>query len=169
MHPTVLQAAIAVGAVHRRFELGISREAFEFCDIATKQYRKAMRCLQDDMRGGHPNSAEINMVTSLLLSVFEAFQGNYDSALKQFSIGLNQLLRRNLTKTYEEADTPVPANVGYMSLHEFTERLERRAHKLFKTKTNILQVPGVDTTLDPIPKCFTTLEEARDTLITEGL
>jgi Fungal Zn(2)-Cys(6) binuclear cluster domain len=167
LFPTVLQAASAVGAVHRRFELGISKQAFEFCAVAARQYRKATECLEADLRSGHPNGLEINMVTSLLLSIFETFQNNYDAALTHMTTGFKQLLRQKLQITHSETQYK-SVNIGFESLHKLTDLLERNAPRIFGNKTNILAQPGVDPALDPVPKAFENLSHARDVLITEG-
>lgn len=41
-HPTIFRAAIALGAVHRRFCYGISREAFDYCAHAARLYHRAV-------------------------------------------------------------------------------------------------------------------------------
>lgn len=167
LHPTVLQAAAAVGAVHRRFELGISTKAFEYCAVSARQYSKAMTCLKQDLASGHPHSPEINMITSMLLAIFETFQCNYDAALTHMQTGLKQLLKRQMRTTHSESQYKC-VNVGFESLHNLTDGLEKQAPRLFGSQTNILAQPGVDPSLEPIPKAFISLEEARDVLITEG-
>ena len=167
LYPTVLQAAAAVGAVHRRFELGISKEAFEFCAVAGRQYHKAVKSLEIDLKSGNPNGAEINMVTQMLLSIFETFQCNYDAALTHFVSGLKQLLRKRRRVTHSESQYKC-VNVGFESLHNLTDLLEKQAPKMFKSETNILAQPGVDDSLEPVPRVFENLEHARDVLITEG-
>ena len=134
LYPTVLQAAAAVGAVHRRFELGISKDAFEFCAVAARQYRKAIQSLEEDLSSGNPNGPEINMVTSLLLSIFETFQSNYDAALQHFEIGLRQLLRRKLRTTRSESQYKC-VNIGFESLHQLTDLLEKNAPRMFGSNT----------------------------------
>ena len=167
LYPTVLQAAAAVGAVHRRFELGISKGAFEFCAVSMRQYRKAIKSLEDDLSSGNPNGPEINMVTSLLLSIFETFQSNYDAALRHFETGLKQLLKRKLRTTRSESQYKC-VNIGFESLHNLTDLLEKNAPRIFGTPNNILTQPGVDSSLDPIPSVFVSLPQARDVLVTEG-
>ena len=163
LHPTVLQAAAAVGAVHRRFELGISPEGFRYCGVAVNQYRKALKSLDEDP----PVEAEVNMVVSILLGLFEAFQGNYDSAISQYQSGLTALFRPNMKRIHSETRRKT-VKISYESLQKFTERLEARAPQLFGTPTHILSQPASDGRLEAIPEEFTTLEEARDCIITEG-
>ncbi|KAJ9612399.1 hypothetical protein H2200_003996 [Cladophialophora chaetospira] len=167
LHPTVLQAAIAVGAVHRRFELGISPEAFTFCDIANRQYWKALKCLEEDLKSGHPLGAEINMVASMLLCIFEVFQGNDESAIAHYKSGLTLLIRQNGKVKHTETHRQY-VNLDYAALRKFTDRLEHRAPQLFGTPTAILYSASVKGSFDPIPEVFTSLEQARDVIITEG-
>ena len=47
VHPVVLEAATACGAVHRRFNLGISKEAFEYCEYSLKMHSRALRSLKE--------------------------------------------------------------------------------------------------------------------------
>ena len=166
-YPTVLQAAAAVGAVHRRFELGISPEAFRFCGIALNQHRKALRCLDQDLLNGNPFSAEINMLVSMLLAVFEIFQGNIESAIAHYKSGFSRLLRRDMKVIHSESQRRF-ANVDYKTLHNLTDRLEQRAPQLFGSPTVILSDLSVDAQLAPVPLVFVSLEQARDVIITEG-
>ena len=168
LYPTVLQAAAAVGAVHRRFELGISEKAFEFCALSNRQFRKATRCLEDDLRSGHPNGPEINMVSSLLLAIFETFQNNYDSALTHMTNGFRLLLQQKKLRTTRSETQYKAVNIGFESLHKLSDSLERNVPRMFKSETHILAYPGVDSSLDPVPKAFENLAHARDVLITEG-
>ena len=166
-HPTVLQAAAAVGAVHRRFELGISKEAFEFCAVSARQYTKAMKCLQHDLASNHPSAPEIVMVTSLLLSIFETFQSNYDAAVLHLQTGLKQLLKRKVRTVHTESQYKC-VNIGYESLRNLTDLLEKQCPRIFETETTIMAQPGVDASLEPIPDMFEDLSHARDVLVTEG-
>jgi hypothetical protein len=131
------------------------------------QHRKALRCLDQELKAEHPLSAEINMVVSMLLCIFETFQGNYDSAISHYKSGLKRLLRRDMRVIHSETQTK-SANLDYQALRSFTDRLERRAPQLFGSPTTILSSPSVNGQLDPIPEIFTSLEQARDVIITEG-
>lgn len=166
LHPTVLQAAAAVGAVHRRFELGITPEAFRFCAIANRQYAKALRCLEQDVSSKHPSAPEIHMLTHMLLSIFETFQGNYDPALRHMTKGLKNLMRRPTRTTHSETHYKC-VQVGYASLHDLTDRMERVAPKFFSSATVILTDPAIDDEPTPVPTAFTSLHEARDLLFSE--
>ncbi|RMZ91063.1 hypothetical protein DV736_g1707, partial [Chaetothyriales sp. CBS 134916] len=171
LHPTVLLAASAVGAVHRRFELGITPEAFRFCDISVLQCRKALTRLEADPQSSNPIVAEIRMIVSLLLAIFETFQGDYDIALDYLTTGIKGLISRPTGITTHTTTAYKSVDIGYESLHSFTDKLEAQAHRIFGSSTTILSRPSL--TLDsvpsyPIPKTFTSLEHARDVLFTEG-
>ncbi|KAK4936898.1 hypothetical protein LTR10_022355 [Elasticomyces elasticus] len=185
-HPTVLAAAAAVGAVHRRFELGISKEAFEYCDLSDKLYHKAMRMLSNDMASDHPNATEINMMTMKLCSVFETFQGNYDLAQMHMTTGLKGLLSQNLRTTYKDTQYRT-VDLTYESLRRLFLKLELESVRLFGKLAKILSDPEesipdpslnpfapesvsylADPNPYPIPRAFTTLSQARDVLFTEA-
>ncbi|KAJ9602367.1 hypothetical protein H2200_013222 [Cladophialophora chaetospira] len=186
-HPTVAAAAAAVGAVHRRFELGISREAFEYCDISDKLYQKALRKLADDMVS-NPNAAEINLIVMKLFSIYETFQGNYDSAQLHMTNALKGLLSRKMRTTYK--DTQYRAvDISYESLKRLFLKLELESVRSFGGLATILSDPiasssdpyltplsqfdELDSDLpDPnpykIPPAFSSLSQARDVLFTEA-
>lgn len=185
-HPTVRAAAAAVGAVHRRFELGISREAFEYCDLSNQLYHKALRMLSNDFASDHPNAAEINMVTMKLFSVFETFQGNYDVAQMQMTKALKGLLNGNLRTTYKNTQYRT-VDLTYESLRRLFLKLELESVRLFGGLAKILSepeesmpVPSVDpfspdsVSFVPnpnpytIPRAFSSLSQARDVLFTEA-
>ncbi|RMZ78164.1 hypothetical protein DV738_g4036, partial [Chaetothyriales sp. CBS 135597] len=175
LHPTVLLAASAVGAVHRRFELGITPEAFRFCDISVMQCRKALAQLEVDNEqrpcNNSPMGAEMRMVVSLLLAIFETFQGNYEMASDYLTAGIKGLICRPSGITTHTTTTYKAVNIGYESLHSFTDKLEAQAHRIFGSATHILSRPSLtldSVPSDPIPKTFTSLEHARDVLFTEG-
>lgn len=182
-HPTVLAAAAAVGAVHRRFELGISREAFEYCDLSDQLYQKALRRLSKDLASDHPNAVEVNMITMKLFSIFEIFQGNYGAAQMHMAAGLKGLLSRNLRTTYKDTQYR-SVNLSYDSLHRLFLKLELESVHLFGGLAKILSDPEQSISLVPssspwipdlpdpnpnvIPPAFDSLSQARDVLFTEA-
>ncbi|KIX00509.1 uncharacterized protein Z518_10649 [Rhinocladiella mackenziei CBS 650.93] len=185
-HPTVLAAAAAVGAVHRRFELGISREAFEYCDLSDKLYQKALRRLANDIASDHPNAAEINMVVMKLFSIFETFQGNYDLAQMHMTSGLKLLLSRKSRTTYRDTQYRT-VDINYETLRKLFLKLEIESVRMFGGLAKILSDPEesvLDLSLDPfsrdsppslpdpnpyvIPQAFSSLSQARDVLFTEA-
>ena len=97
-NPTVRAAAVALGAVHRRYELGITPLAFEYCQIAARSYDKAIRYLREDLKRGEPDIFEHAMITSMFLSAFEAFQNNYAGSLHHVTGGLTVMLSKRFRK-----------------------------------------------------------------------
>ncbi|EXJ96279.1 hypothetical protein A1O1_01405 [Capronia coronata CBS 617.96] len=187
-HPTVLAATVAVGAVHRRFELGISREAFEYCDLSNQMYQRALRRLSDDIASGHPNVAEINMITAKLFSVFETFQGNHELAQMHLAAGLKALLGRDMRTTRRETQYR-SVDISYETLRQLFLKLELESVRLFDGPATILSDPEAATLLCslesdpsfpdatpclpdpnpyPIPRAFSSLSRARDVLFTEA-
>ncbi|RMZ82982.1 hypothetical protein DV737_g1778, partial [Chaetothyriales sp. CBS 132003] len=171
LHPTVLLAASAVGAVHRRFELGITPEAFRFCGISVMQCRKALTQLEADLQSSSSMGAEIRMIVSLLLAIFETFQGNYDTASDYLTAGIKGLISPPTGITTHTTTAYKSVDIGYESLHSFTDKLEAQAHRIFGSSTTLLSRPFLTLNSvpnDPIPKTFSSLEHARDVLFTEG-
>jgi hypothetical protein len=188
-HSTVAAAAAAVGAVHRRFELGICKEAFEYCDISNSLYNKALRKLSDDMASS-PQAAEINMTVMKLFSVYEAFQGNDDASIRHLTAGLRGLLSRKMRTTFKDTQYR-PVDVNYQSLRQLFLKLELESVRLFGVLADTLSTPEDfepgpyltpasdmndyfstpsynDPNPIPIPKAFSSLSEARDLLFTEA-
>ena len=166
-----MAAATAVGAVHRRFELGITPEAFAFCEIADAQYARANKLLSLDLASNHPSAPEIFMLTHMLLSVFEAFQGEDDKALYHMTVGLKQVLFSRPTVTTQRSSRYKALQVGYTPLYTFIASLESLARKpvFFGNTYTQLTDPALFVDPTPIPAAFTSLCEARDFLFTESL
>lgn len=193
-HPTVLAAAAAVGAAHRRFELGISREAFEFCEISKRLYQKAVKRLDDDLSANVPMSREINMLSKKLFSIFNTFQGNYREALQNMTEGIKGLVNQNFRTTF--SDTQYRAvEISYDSLRRLFLKFELESVRLFNGPFKIIcdpddvepcvmrgsdeptylpspKSPMADEVVDPepypIPRAFSSLPQARDVLFTEA-
>lgn len=191
-HPTVRAAAAAVGAVHRRFELGISRTAFEYCDLSNQLYKRAQKQLSVDLACGNPNAAEINMLTLELFSIFETFQGNYDLAQLHVTAGLKGLLSRTMRTTYRDTQYR-SVDISSESLRRLFLKLELESVRVFDGAAKILSDPedavslwssdldSLDPPLSmdsfsylpdpnpyPVPRQFSSLSQARDVLFTEA-
>jgi hypothetical protein len=193
-YPTVLAVAAAVGAAHRRFELGISREAFEFCDISDKLYQRAIKKLSKDMASNIPNAAEINMLAMKLMAVYDTFQGDMDRAQAHMTAGLKGLLSRNFKTTYTDTQYRT-VDLNYESLRRLFLKIELESVRLFGGACNILSDPEDWTPQDEvddsnafteaymtpptplnlpdpipysIPRAFNSLHQARDVLFTEA-
>jgi hypothetical protein len=186
-HPALAAAAAAVGAVHRRYELGISPQAFEYCDISTKLYQKALRRLSIDLVN-NPYSRQIHLLASKLFSVFETFQGNYEAAEQHMTNGLRALLHPEMQTTYRHSKFHA-SEANYETLKQLFFRLELESVRIFNGPATILNDPephepphlrvaDPDTVqhaphlLHPssnaMPEAFTSLHHARDVLFTEA-
>jgi hypothetical protein len=164
-HPAVQQAVVALGAVHHRLELGLTPEAFNYCDFALRTYTKAVSSLQKALKEGDPGSLDLSIVVSMLFCAFETFQGNYDDASKHMVSGLKILFDRKLHRL-STTSTRTSAVFSTESLLELFSRLELLANDVFENSANFQTLlPDLDdTTLPDIPAQFNSLEEARDVL-----
>lgn len=166
-HPAVQQAVIALGAVHRRLELGITPEAFNYCDFALKSYTKAVASLTKALKEGDPNSLELSMVGSMLFCAFETFQGNCNEASKHMTSGLKILFDRKLHRMSTSSSSTLTV-FNSTTLLELFSRLEGQAEDFFETSADSGEVlaDSAKTALPVIPLQFATLEQARDVLFT---
>ena len=164
-HPAVQQAVIALGAVHRRLELGLTPEAFKYCDFALRAYTRAVSSLQKALKEADPGSLDLSIVVSMLFCAFETFQGNYDDASKHMVSGLKILFDRKLHRL-STTSTRISVIFSVESLHGLFSRLELLANDVFEYPANREQFSpkSDDTTLPDIPAYFNSLENARDVL-----
>ena len=163
--PTIRSAAIALGAVHRRFELGISPEAFSYCDISMKAYNKALASLRALISRQDAEPAAL-LTSSMLLAAFEAFQTNYDQAANHILSGLKILFARNLKKRHSVTQ-PRSITLDEENIREFFGKLETRSQEFFKRPVNISPEPQDGGQLPDIPDQFDDAEHARDVLFTQ--
>lgn len=166
-HPAAKQAVIAVGAVHRRMELGITPEAFEYCDFAMRAYASAMHNLNEAFAMADPKSLELAMVVPVLLSLFETFQDNTDEASKHLVGWLKILFDRQFQRV---GTSSVRTNVilNKENLLDLFARLESQAVELFKGVAKIDE-QALNNSLNGLPEVptfFATIEKARDLLFT---
>ena len=166
IHPAVQQAMIALGAVHRRRELGLTQEAFNYCELAIKSYTKAIKGLNQALTAKDAHSLELSVVVSVLFAAFETFQNNYADATKHMVAGLKILFDRKLKRISTTATT---SRVIFNSktLLDLIDRLEIMCDGFFES---LLIIPEIsledDEPLFPyVPNHFNTLEEARDVLV----
>ena len=165
-HPAVQQAMVALGAVHRRLELGLTPEAFNYCDFALRIYSKALSSLQKALKEGDAGSLDLPIVASMLFCAFEIFQGNYEDARKHMVSGLKILFDRKL-QLLSTTSTRNFAVFSIESLLELFSRLENLANDVFENPATIASLlpDPENTALPDIPAQFNSLEEARDVLI----
>ena len=178
-HPVFFSVAAAVGAVHRRYTYGISPEAFEYCGHAVKLYAKAVRVLEnlrkeqgslvesDNAKSDRLSTREVVVISDILLGLFQAFQGDFDTSTKSFRQGLRQLLGQPMTLLHSE-QRPCTLESRPRVLCNLTHQLLCRAIQLFGAPIQILATrSAAKPSLPPIPETFNDLVEARDYLFTE--
>lgn len=181
-HPVVFSAATALGAVHQRFNFGISREAFEYCGHAARLHARAVKQLEDlknqhvnvglvgtNSSGGHGMGVydrDVIMTCEMLLGLFEGFQQNYVEAVTHINNGMKYLLARPMTLVHSETrycTVESKTNV----FRQLFDQLERRALQLFGSEVKILVNWDDGLPMPVIPDMFADLDEARDFLFTE--
>lgn len=181
-HPAVFSAATALGAVHQRFNFGISREAFEYCGHAARFFAKALHQLEE-LKNQHVNHGllgssssggkgmgiydrDVIMTCEALLGLFEGFQQNYAEAVAHVSTGMKYMLARPMTLMHSETQhCAVEFNTNVF--RQLFDRVKLRALQLFGTDIRILVSWGKDQDLPTIPDVFSNLDEARDFIFTE--
>jgi hypothetical protein len=163
--PAVRQAVIAVGAVHRRSELGITPEAFEYCAFVSRCYAKALRDLNKALSAGESKSLELVMIVPILLCVFELFQDHPGEAKKHMNGWLNVLLSRQFRRLHTSS-IHSRAVLNERTLRDLFCRLEGQAMELFQSTSTTDEEALSDLDSQLIPKHFETLEQARDVLFT---
>ena len=97
---TVLHAAIAIGALHKRLEFSKTlsthtKEALPLGNIALVQYSKSMKELSQQLRSGHHQAVLYTLVTCFLFVQFEFQQGNDVAAYTHMRNGM-AILRQHL-------------------------------------------------------------------------
>ena len=166
--PVVLQAVTALGAVHRRYELGISPEAFRWCEISDRLYRKALRNWNKQLKEGTADTRpEIYMVLAKLFGTFEAFQDNPEIATKYMMSSFMHLLGQPVNPVLSERQ-PVNVTLNQTTLRQFFLKLQHQAAYLFGHSTDVIwaNVWKYETGFE-MPTAFKTIEEARDCLFAE--
>lgn len=176
-HPALFATAVALGAVHRRFSCGISREAFEYCAHAAKLHEKAVRAVEQLKRQGKTqlfvgddvgsiSGCEVVVLCEILLGSFQVFQGEYDDSKKHFDSALKYLIRRPLTLEHSESQFCVTKRKPRIFCQLFYQ-LHGCAVDLFGSPSMLLVKWKTGQYLPHIPNAFSSLEEARDFLFTE--
>lgn len=175
--PTVLQAVAALGAVHQRYELGITPEALRWCGIADSLYRQAIKGARviasaeesDNVDGmvAKKKNPEVIMVLAKLFADFEAFQDNGDTAVKYMTEAFDGLLHREVEMASFE-EHPAHVVLNEQTLQEFFFTIEQRLASLFGVtwEVQMHQVWCVSTD-EPMPKAFAGVEEVRDFIFAE--
>ena len=161
--PTVRQAAIALGAVHRRHELGITPAAFEYCAIALKAYTKALRALNEDIEKNQEEVFETAMASSMLLSAFEAFQDEYSSSLQHTQNGLRVIFTRKYRRLSSRT-TIIDTRFTLAALRSLFSDLQMKVRRLLRLDRKAGSSRPRNWLPFDIPSTFRDLEEAQDYL-----
>ena len=188
-HPVLFACAVALGAVHRRFNYGISREAFEYCAHAARFQTRAKRMLnqlksqeRNQKILGHTtfsaassslgsktyrvDDRDVIMASEMLLGLYEGFQSNYEQAVQHMNEGINYLIDRPMKLEYSQ-NTHCPFESSPIVIARFFQRCKTRAEELFGTAPIILARYDSGAPLPPMPGTFENLEQARDLVFTE--
>ena len=161
--PTVRQAAIALGAVHRRHKLGITPAAMEYCGIALKAYTKALRALSDEMERNDSEVFETAMASSMLLSAFEAFQDEYASSLQHTQNGLKVTFARKYHRLASRT-RKIDKRFSLEALKSLFDELQVKARFLLQLDHREACSPSAGWPRPDMPSAFCDLEEAQDCL-----
>lgn len=181
-HPVLFTAAAALGAVHRRFTYGISKEALEYCGHAANLGTKALKELEAlkkqsvnyDIVGTSSMGGtgigiydrDVIMLAEILMAMFETFQTNRDEAMAHMGRGVKYLLHRPLTiSRVENRYCAVESKPN--TFRNLFHQILCRAMQLFETPTNILVRWGQGKLLPNMPVAFESLDQARDYIFTE--
>ena len=167
--PLILQAVAALGAVAYRYELGITPEAFRYCEIADRLYRTVLRNYKTQAsQGGSITSPEITMILGKLFATFEAFQDNPEKATNYITAAFRRVLNHKVTPILTQ-EQPVNVVLNLQTLRQYFLKLEHQAaylfghsadmtwHKLESYSANFL-----------MPPTFDSIEQARDCLFAEA-
>ena len=166
--PVVLQAVAALGAVAYRYELGITPEAFKYCEIADRLYRAALRRYDAEAAEGRwVTRPEITMVLGKLFASFEAFQDNPETATNYMTCAYHQVFNRKLTPMLLQ-EQPVNVTLNLQTLRQYFLKLEHQAAYLFGisadvTWQHIWSYPPEFS----MPATFISIEQAKDCLFAE--
>ncbi|KAM3078054.1 hypothetical protein ACMFMG_002645 [Clarireedia jacksonii] len=175
---SVRHAAIALGALHERFELEDGfitniKEDTEENSFALRQYVKAINCLVQpsiSLAGRHTRrSANVALMTCVLFVCFETLRGHHDAALAHIDGGIRILSEMQNTEGGITAPSNSPihsSSVEALPLSTFRiifSRLDTQASVL-TSRARIID--GYESSLypSPIPETFRSLKEARESL-----
>lgn len=181
-HPVTFACATALGAVHRRFGYGISREAFEYCAHSAKLYKRA-KFLLDELKAGITERAhaqelvcrdvddrDVVMLSEMLLGLFEGFQTNYDGAVRHMTDGMRYMLDRPMKLLHSQHMYCSVLPTSPEVFARFWRRIQDRARQFFGSDAKILEAEVDESgliTLPSVPNSFASFEEARDIIFSE--
>lgn len=170
-NPVVFSAVVALGAVHRRFSYGISREAFEFCAHADRLHKKAVHQLavwkEQNNHSDAPYHHKTSMMVEMLLSMFESFQGEHAASVEHTKSAVHHLIQGGLLKLMRIEKRHCNVKSRSRVFCKLLYRLYCQLSELFDTPIKILVKSANSQSLPPVPHKFECLEDARDYLFTE--
>ena len=171
----VLQAVAAVGAVHRRWEMGLTPEAFKWCEISDRLYREMLRTWKWKVRVGKERNeevveerVEVNMVLGKLCATFEAFQDEGGKARRWMTRAFEGLVGSDV-KLVERDERMVDVTVSDAALVHYSLRLETELERLCGATRCGVEGSGrgeVEVEVE-LKDRFENMEEARDWLVAE--
>ena len=180
-HPVLFSVAVALGAVHRRYNYGLTREGLEYCSHAEKFYNTAINTLQNlkDFNSssgmelskktmphlGGVTQSEIIVAGEILLGVFQAFQDDESASLQHVKNALKQFMSGSRRLIHSEAwftARPSPPRL----ICRFIHRLYCRAVEMLGP-ISIMTNGNAYATLPIIPDRFESLQQMRDFIFTD--
>ena len=106
-HPVIFKAVAALGAVHRRFCYGISREAFEYCAHAARLYESAVKTLENFKlsKEGQMDYIDSHVISACeaALGIFQSFQADTDASSTHIHTGVQHAIKRPLRLLHSES------------------------------------------------------------------
>lgn len=162
--PAVRDAVIALGAVHRNYEMGVESWNSKF---ALAQYTKAVSGLRRILAANQSTSAEMALTFTLLFTAIETFQGNHKLASNHLKGGLTAMGNQNLRRISSSAIVyPLLTN---QTMDQFLDRLELFAMTFFDVPPSLADgKKEVLAALPCIPDEFATFDEARNRLFEQA-
>lgn len=114
-HPVLFKAVTALGAVHRRFCYGISREAFEYCAHAARLYKDAVESLEN-LKQSKMSIGDHQLVSACeaLLAIFQGFQADTKASSRHIRSGVRAIVGPPLKLLHSESwyyESPTPPRI----------------------------------------------------------
>lgn len=194
-HPVFFACVAALGCVHRRFDYGISREAFEYCAHTDRLVAKAKKLLNELKNqninrrlllqdgNGHTvlgkgisaiggcsfgvQDRDVIMASEMCLGLFEGFQANYEDAVHHMNTSMRLLLDRPMTLLHSETRSYDDIERIPETFVHYFSRAQTRILELLGTPVQILANYSPTGSLPSVPMAFESLEEAANILFTD--
>lgn len=169
--PTIRHSMIALGSLyetcfHSEGTL-VSGKAEHSRQYALEQCNKAISLLKQHLSTKGFTSTEVTLLSCLLLTLFETFQGNYESMLAHLASGL-KILRSCSPKAFTPSSANAVTHASSFSIEEclvqFFTRLNNQATSFLDTRSlrlHLLSRNITTGTCPSIPSFFAGLDDAR--------